>query len=95
MGTLALTPAGALTYKATAKVTKGQFLNETLTVTGSLRAGRAGLLDCPDDEGNRRDQEGHEGHDQVVEHQRSPTKRMRSRRTVRRDLAACTDSAAN
>ena len=47
LGTLTLTPAGALTYKATAKVTKGQFLNETLTVTGSFRARQAGLLHCP------------------------------------------------
>ena len=36
LGTLTLTPAGVATYKATAKVTKGQFLNKTLTVTGTF-----------------------------------------------------------
>ncbi len=36
LGTLTLTPAGVATYKATGKVTNGQFLNKKLTVTGTF-----------------------------------------------------------
>jgi len=36
LGVLTLTPAGLASYKATGKVTKGQFLNKTLTVTGTF-----------------------------------------------------------
>ena len=47
LGTLTLTPAGALTYKATAKVTKGQFLNKTFTVTGSFAPVKPGCSTAP------------------------------------------------
>jgi len=36
LGMLTLTPSGPLVYKATAKVTKGQFLNKTLTMYGAF-----------------------------------------------------------
>lgn len=38
LGLLTLTPAGLATYKASAKVTKGQFLGKTLTLTGTFAA---------------------------------------------------------
>ncbi len=44
LGVLTLTPAGPLNYKATAKVTKGQFLNKTLTMTGKFTPNAPG---CP------------------------------------------------
>ncbi len=37
LGVLTLTPAGSAVYKATAKVTKGQFVGKTLTMVGAFK----------------------------------------------------------
>ncbi len=47
LGTLTLAPAGAATYKATGKVIKGQFLNKTLTVTGTFTPVKPGCSTAP------------------------------------------------
>jgi len=47
LSTLTLAPAGALAYKATAKVTKGQFINKTLTVIGTFAPVKPGCTTAP------------------------------------------------
>ena len=47
VGTLTLTPSGALSYKATAKVTKGQFIAKTLVVIGTFTPVKPGCSTAP------------------------------------------------
>jgi hypothetical protein len=47
LGTLTLTPSGPLSYKATAKVTKGQFITKTLVVIGTFTPVKPGCSTAP------------------------------------------------